>query len=117
MIGQGSCLKDYYYGNEIVVLAQQLSEVDMEQYIKEFKHLIGCEFRHNGKQKGKHIQSADLGIWNISKGCVSVQDNCMYIYQLKNIKLYVDEGTLGTYEEYMQAHYPEYESAWRQQLC
>lgn len=102
--------------NGVVVLAPQVLEVDVEQYIKDFKHLIGCEFRHNGKQKGKHIQRADLGCWNISKCSTSVQDNCMYIYQLKNIKIYIDDYTLGTYEEYMQVHYPEYRSIWEKQL-
>ena len=87
----------------------------MEQYISSYKHLIGCDFKHIN-QKGKYIKKADLGLWNIDKGFVSVQDNANYIYQLRSINLYLDEDTLGTYEEYMQLHYPEYIHVWKHQL-
>ena len=96
--------------------------VNMEQYIASYKHLIGCDFKHI-YQKGEYIKKADLGIWNIDKGIVSVLDNDNYIYQLNSIKLYLDDGahvndsaTLGTYKEYMQLHYPEYEHIWKHQL-
>ena len=89
--------------------------INMEQYIASYKHLIGCDFKHIN-QKGEYIKKADLGIWNIDKGLVSVQDNDNYIYQLNSIKLYLDDETLGTYEEYMQLHYPEYKHVWSKQL-
>lgn len=89
--------------------------INMEQYIASYKHLIGCSFKHT-KQRGIYIKRADLGIWNIDKHLVSIQDNANYIYQLNSIKLYLDENTLGTYKEYMQLHYPEYEHVWKHQL-
>lgn len=88
---------------------------DMEHYITSYKHLIGCDFKHIN-QKGKYIKKADLGLWNIDKGFVSVQDNANYIYQLRSINLYLDDETLGTYKEYMQLHYPEYKHIWKHQL-
>lgn len=89
--------------------------INMEQHIASYKHLIGCDFKHIN-QKGKYIKKADLGLWNIDKGFVSVQDNANYIYQLRSINLYLDDETFGTYKEYMQLHYHEYEHVWKHQL-
>lgn len=61
---------------------------DMEKYIREYKHLIGCSFKHLN-QKGCYIKKVDLGIWNIDKFSISVLDNANHIYQFKNIKLYL----------------------------
>lgn len=114
--------------SHVITYGMQISMYDLIEHLKmseciaSYKHLIGCDFKHIN-QKGEYIKRADLGIWNIDKGFVSVQDNANHIYQLKNIKLYLDDGThvndsatLGTYEDYMQLHYPEYVHVWSQQL-
>ena len=73
------------------------------EYIETYKHLIGCEFVFP-KQKGKWIDNAWWfeGLW--------IQDNVGYTYCVSTakLKLYLDEDTLGTYEEYMELHYKEY---------
>ena len=102
--------KDKYIFEKVAIML-----FDMENCITSYKHLIGCDFKHIN-QKGKYIKNADLGLWNIDKGFVSVQDNANYIYQLRSINLYLDDETLGTYKEYMQLHYPEYEHIWKHQL-
>lgn len=107
--------KDWLVLNPNTFYKTMQSNINMEQYIASYKHLIGCDFKHIN-QKGEYIKNADLGLWNIDKCFVSVQDNDNYIYQLKNIKLYLDDETLGTYEEYMQLHYPEYSHVWKHQL-
>ena len=112
-------LEVFVRGKTLIAYLPKYSEIgekdNMEKYIASYKHLIGCDFKHVN-QKGEYIKRADLGMWNIDKCFVSVQDNDNYIYQLNSIKLYLDDETLGSYEEYMQLHYPEYVHVWKHQL-
>lgn len=92
--------------------------IDMEQYIASYKHLIGCEVF--GLHKGKYIISMSdpqcCEEYNIS---LSVYDNAGCLTRFRSIsefKFYLDDETLGTYKEYMQLHYPEYEHVWSKQL-
>lgn len=80
--------------------------VNTNDYIETYKHLIGCEFVFH-KQKGKWI----IKVWcDVDDKHLCFQDNAGYTYSVKegDLKLYLDEDTLGTYEEYMELHYPEY---------
>lgn len=75
-------------------------------YIEAYKHLIGCEFAFP-KQKGKWI----IKVWCYGEdNHLCFQDNVGYTYSVRegDLKLYLDEDTLGTYEEYMELHYPLY---------
>ena len=99
--------------------------INMEKYIASYKHLIGCEVF--GLPKGRYIISVSdpnfCAEYNIP---MSVCDNADYLTQFENMsgfKFYLDAGThvndsttLGTYEEYMQLHYPEYEHVWKHHL-
>lgn len=98
--------------NGVVVLAPQVLEVDVEQYIKDFKHLIGCEVLRHEVNRMTILDSWDCGV--VVTGVVVVHHKNPYF---TNLQFYTDDYTLGTYDEYMQVHYPEYASVWRQQLC
>ena len=76
------------------------------EYIEAYKHLIGCEFVFP-KQKGMWIVDA---WYHKGFGAVCLEDNAGYVFVLniKDLKLYLDEDTLGTYEEYMELHCKEY---------
>lgn len=89
-----------------------MKEINMEQYITSYKHLIGCEYLCNGMIG--FVEDSDVGYYWI--------DNPPNL-KSENVKFYLDDGThvndsptLGTYREYMQLHYPEYENIWSQQL-
>lgn len=112
--------KDSYIFERVVIML-----FDMEKYIASYKHLIGCEVF--GLPKGRYIISVSdpnfCAEYNIP---MSVCDNADYLTQFENMsgfKFYLDAGThvndsttLGTYEEYMQLHYPEYEHVWKHHL-
>lgn len=92
--------------------------INMEQYITSYKHLIGCEVF--GLAKGRYIISVSdpdfCAEYNIP---MSVCDNADYLTQFESVsefKFYLDDETLGTYKEYIQLHYPEYEHVWKHQL-
>ena len=77
-------------------IGEALEFYSMENYISSYKHLIGCE------------------IYCSEKDAFFIFNKCMNI--LSYDKFYLDDETLGTYEEYMQLHYPEYEYIWKHQL-
>lgn len=103
----------------------KMKEKNMENYIASYKHLIGCEVF--GLAKGRYIVGVSdpqhCAGYNIP---LSVCDNADYLTQFESMsefKFYLDDGThvndsttLGTYEEYMQLHYPEYIHVWKHQL-
>lgn len=74
---------------------------DMEKYIRDYKHLIGCET----------TPTTCFGSYVNQQRYFEVTPSL-----LENLKFYLDDETLGTYKEYMQLHYPEYEHVWRYQL-
>ena len=79
-----------------------------EEYFKKYKHVIGCDFEYRGKV-GVFIRRAKLIDCTLKPFFI---DNLNYMYQLEFIKFYIDDETLGTYEEYMNTHYPEYKHWW-----
>lgn len=88
----------------------KMKEKNMEQYIASYKHLIGCE-----------VYDIDYGSFTIRSVCKN--ESCgLFFNDNENepfdslVSFYLDDETLGTYEEYMQLHYPEYEHVWKHQL-
>lgn len=76
--------------------------INMEQYIASYKHLIGCEHIHG---RGLTFYFTDKSIESIVGG-----------FDINKLRFYLDDESLGTYQEYMQLHYPEYVHVWSQQL-
>lgn len=94
--------------------------VDMEKYIRQYKHLIGCEFRvKSGWQKGKYVAAvgtSDDGYFT------HIVCNAGYAYVFRYLSdfgfyLGYEVDYPSSYEDYMIAHYPEYEHVWGYQLC
>ena len=83
--------KDNYVFQRVVIML-----FDMEQYIASYKHLIGCEV-YCSEKDGFFTFNENMNI-------------------LSYDRFYLDDETLGTYEEYMQLHYPEYKHVWSKQL-
>lgn len=79
--------------------------INMEHYIASYKHLIGCEAEFNNSPI---ICFRNREFEYLFKSSPK--------YVLKNLKFYLDDESLGTYEEYMQLHYPEYVHVWKHQL-
>ena len=86
---------------------------NMEKYIASYKHLIGCEFVYKSLNDVITEEMIDA-IFYLPKFMTVMN---------KETKFYLDDGThvndsttLGTYKEYMQLHYPEYEHVWSKQL-
>lgn len=105
------------YGVQISMY-ELIEHLKMSEYIASYKHIIGCEVF--GLHKGKYIISISdpqyCEEYNIP---LSVYDNAGYLTRFRSIsefKFYLDDEDLGTYEEYMQLHYPEYEHVWKHQL-
>ena len=103
-------------GKTLIAYLPKYSEIgekeNMEKYIASYKHLIGCEVEFN---KHTHIFNGTYEFKYLFKSSPK--------YFLKNLKFYLDDGThvndsatLGTYGEYMQLYYPEYEHIWKHQL-
>lgn len=89
---------------------ESINDSNMEQYITTYKHLIGCE-----------VYDYDYGSFTICS--VSKNDNGGLFFNSNEnepfdslVSFYLDDETLGTYKEYMQLHYPEYENIWSKQL-
>ena len=80
-----------------------------EDYFKSYKHIIGCDFETVITKGGNYLRG-DYIIDDRSRSIFF--DNMMGGYPLDFIKFYIDDETLGTYEEYMNAHYPEYKHWW-----
>lgn len=119
---RGILLLDKFSEKTLIAYLPKYNEIGekekMEQYIASYKHLIGCEVF--GLHKGKYIISMSdpqcCEEYNIS---LSVYDNAGCLTRFRSIsefKFYLDDETLGTYKEYMQLHYPEYEHVWKHQL-
>ena len=96
-----------------------MKEINMEQYIASYEHLIGCEVCH---QVGTSLYTniiTSVSDCNPFGTSVVVHDaRGLYENQLpfNLLKFYLDENATGTYEEYMQLHYPEYIHVWKHQL-
>ena len=89
---------------------EALEFYSMEKYIASYKHLIGCE-----------VYDIDYGSFTIRSVCKN--ESCgLFFNDNENepfdslVSFYLDDENLGTYEEYMQLHYPEYVHVWKHQL-
>lgn len=93
--------------------------INMEKYIASYKHLIGCEVCHQeGTSLCTNIITSVSDCHPFGTSGVVHDARGLYENQLpfNLLKFYLDENATGTYEEYMQLHYPEYEHIWKQQL-
>lgn len=96
-----------------------MKEINMEQYIASYEHLIGCEVCHQvGTSLYTNIITSVSDCNPFGTSGVVHDARGLYENQLpfNLLKFYLDDETLGTYEEYMQLHYPEYEHVWKHQL-
>ena len=84
--------------------------INMEQYIASYKHLIGCVVSYDGSI----LMVVDC--WNLGIHVEGIGDVHIKNPYFKALRLYLDDETLGTYKQYMQLHYPEYEHIWKHQL-
>lgn len=83
---------------------------EIEKYIASHKHLIGCEVYdivHGSFTIRSVFKNESYGLF--------FNDNENEPFD-SLVSFYLDDETLGTYEEYMQLHYPEHERIWRHQL-
>lgn len=75
----------------------------MENYIREYKHLIGCTYFADNKDY-----------------YLSVFDHFVLRYHdlnsVADLVLYLEDGTLVSYGAYMKTYYPEYKHIWQEQL-
>lgn len=104
--------KDNFILQRVVIML-----FDMEQYIASYKHLIGCVVSYDGSI----LMVVDC--WNLGIHVEGIGDVHIKNPYFKALRFYLDDGThvndsqtLGTYKEYMQLHYPEYEHIWKHQL-
>lgn len=102
--------KDWLVLNPNTFYKTTLSNINMEQYIASYNHLIGCE-----------VYDIDYGSFTIRS--VFKNESCgLFFNDNENepfdslVSFYLDDENLGTYEEYMQLHYPEYKHVWSKQL-
>lgn len=81
-------------------------------YVEAYKHLIGCEFvvlPVEGFTQQKTGVIARVTYSNMfSSFYVRDLDGELYSFSFDDLRLYLDEDTLGTYEEYMELHYKEW---------
>lgn len=80
-----------------------------EDYFKTYKHIIGCDFEAVAVKKGKYLTNVFI---NGNRNRPVFLDNTMCAYSIGFIKFYIDDDTLGTYEEYMNVHYSDYKHWW-----
>lgn len=81
--------------------------INMEKYISEYKHLIGCEYRVENCNREYFITEQHTNIhWKHNKPA---------LWDSK-IKFFTEDDELVTYEEYMELYYPEYRHVWEKQL-
>lgn len=97
--------KDWLVLNPNTFYKTLLSNINMEQYIVSYKHLIGCEVEFNNHTHIFNVTYEFKYLFNLSSK-----------FMLKKLKFYLDDYKTGTYEDYMQLHYPEYEHIWKHQL-
>jgi hypothetical protein len=80
--------------------------IDMEKYIFEYKHLIGCEYHVENDNREYFITEQHINVhWKHDKPA---------LWDSK-IKFYTEDDELVTYEEYMELYYPEYRHVWERQ--
>ena len=111
--------KDWLVLNPNTFYKTLLSNINMEQYITSYKHLIGCEVCHQvGTSLYTNIITSVSDCNPFGTSGVVHDARGLYENQLpfNLLKFYLDENATGTYEEYMQLHYPEYEHVWSKQL-
>ena len=96
--------------NYVIIYGMYINMHELIDYLKvsdhiaSYRHLIGCEY------KSKYN---DL-VWFCSeKTAIDVLEEP---WRLSSALFWIDGETLGTYEEYMQLHYPEYVNVWKHQL-
>ena len=92
---------------------------NMEQYIASYKHIIGCEVCHQvGTSLYTNIITSVSDCNPFGTSGVVHDARGLYENQLpfNLLKFYLDENATGTYEQYMQLHYPQYVHVWSQQL-
>lgn len=91
------------YGMQISMY-ELIEHLKMSEYIASYKHLVGCEY------KSKYN---DLVWFCREKTAIDVlEEPC----RLDSALFWIDDYKTGTYEEYMQLHYPEYAHVWKHQL-
>ena len=106
--------KDNFILQRVVIML-----FDMEQYIASYKHIIGCEVCHQvGTSLYTNIITSVSDCNPFGTSGVVHDARGLYENQLpfNLLKFYLDDETLGAYEEYMKLHYPEYEQIWRKHL-
>lgn len=96
-----------------------IEHLKMSEYIASYKHLIGCEVCHQvGTSLCTNIITSVSDCNPFGTSGVVHDARGLYENQLpfNLLKFYLGENATGTYEEYMQLHYPEYEYVWKHQL-
>lgn len=86
--------------------------VEMEAYIRDYKHLIGCVV---------NLESDDLqivGSWRCGVQIKDVGDVHILNTLFKDVKFYQsdEDESLVDYRTYMKTYYPEYKHIWQEQL-
>lgn len=87
-----------------------MKDINMEQYIASYKHLIGSVVSYHSSTL------IVVDCWNFGINVEGIGDVHIKNPYFKTLMFYLDDETLGTYEEYMQLHYPEYIHIWNHQL-
>lgn len=90
----------------------EAKSVEMEAYIRDYKHLIGCVV---------NLESDDLqivGSWRCGVQIKDVGDVHILNTLFKDVKFYQsdEDGSLVDYRTYMKTYYPEYKHIWQEQL-
>lgn len=106
------------YGVQISMY-ELVEHLKMSEYIASYKHLIGCEVCHQVDTSLCTNIITSVSDCNPFGASGVVHDaRGLYENQLpfNLLKFYLGENATGTYREYMQLHYPEYEHVWKHQL-
>lgn len=106
------------YGVQISMY-ELVEHLKMSEYIASYKHLIWCEVCHQvGTSLYTNIITSVSDCNPFGTSGVVHDARGLYENQLpfNLLKFYLDENATGTYEEYMQLHYPEYIHVWKHQL-
>lgn len=115
---QGHLSYTMIYGVQIS-MSELIEHLKMSEYIASYKHLTGCEVCH---QVGTSLYTNIITSVSDCKpfGTSGVVHDARGLYEnqlpFNLLKFYLDENATGSYEEYMQLHYPEYVNVWKHQL-
>lgn len=95
-----------------ITLGEEKEKADMECYIRDYKHLIGCVV---------NLESDDLqivGSWRCGVQIKDVGDVHILNTLFKDVKFYQsdEDESLVDYRTYMKTYYPEYKHIWQEQL-